>query len=1293
MAAPAQSLKELFLAALEVAPELRVEWLLHACGDDAGLFEQLTLMLDAHAIPQSLFDQTPAILALDALDTNDLSITDESSASAGTTIGPYKLLQKIGEGGMGTVYMAEQTHPVRRKVAIKVIKPGMDSGKVIARFEAERQALAMMDHVNIARVLDAGTTQAGRPFFVMELVHGQPITKYCDDNRLTLRQRLELFVPVCHAIQHAHQKGIIHRDIKPSNVMVTLYDGLPVPKVIDFGVARAIDQELTERTLFTQYGTIIGTLEYMSPEQAEFSALGVDTRGDIYSLGVVLYELLTGSTPLTRKQLQEVALVEVLRIIREVEPPKPSTRLDASRETLLAISAQRQMEPTKLTKLLRGELDWIVMKCLEKDRNRRYPTANGFAADIQRYLANEPVQACPPSVLYSLRKFANRNRIRLAVSVLLMTCMLTLLGGVGWAIRDHFADRQQLAQSHLARAIGFRYSTQSGHKALCLHEIAEAVKLDPSEDMRLELRNVAIAGLVQTDVRFERRPSNWGAARPLWVSLGRSYESYLMPEPNATTSIRQYGSGNLIGSIPYRADEGVHPRLSANAKFVYFHHTAPPCKLTVWGVARNEKLLGPIDLNDWYCVASDESNLFVCQGDKAVHVYSLETGLEVRKLVVGHNANWPALSPDDSRLAISFEDRPGVVQVIDSHSGDVQTEFAIDTAIRALDWHPDGLKLALAGGDSYKAEIWDVASRRRLVQLVGHEQDVTSVAFDLTGDYVTSGSWDGTRRVWDWTNAKEIAALTGMYSVNSWDKNALGSNINENEIVIAKIDEPIGLKTLAVYTPKHTEVDLQGDTSPDGRLLAVDSTEGLEIWNLESRQKLAECNQPGLLATRFDWTHRRIVTVGRTVGLQHWPIEELNGHWRVAPAASVADTSVLSLKACSSADGQRWACIDGHRARVVTDKGDVICDLAVPAMHDTVCFSPDGEILITSGWHSPIINIWKVATADLLKQLTSNMNSKFSPDSRQLIESIHNEYTFRDVKNWQIIRRIKRSDCSYPGTFAFSPSGDLIALELTPGALHLLRTADYRTVAILECPLRNRPSGFSFCPQGQRLISFHHRKGEIYVWDLTSLRSRLAQLGLDWEDRRSSDASATQIIASDSLAGLEFPKSIEFIAAAQSVEDELRVAQRSLQAAEQRFLETPTSLTAANSLAWLLLTGPQDSRDLDRAVKLLEPVLEKGLLDSNSRNTMAVAYYRTARFKDAVELFRQNLVQQDDTSLGYDLYFLAMCYWQLDEQEHAGDTFEWAERMWRLHPPEDADSAHEVESIRAEAQELISRKP
>ncbi len=322
----------------------------------------------------------------------------------GARIGPYVLREPIGTGGMGTVFLAQQEKPVRRTVALKIIKPGMDSVQVIARFEVERQALAMMDHPSIVRVFDAGRTDTGRPYFVMELVQGVAITTYCDDARLSLRERLELFVPVCQAIQHAHQKGIIHRDIKPSNVLVTLYDGKPVPKVIDFGVAKAIDQRLTEQTILTREGFMVGTLEYMSPEQADATAGGVDTRSDIYSLGVLLYELLTGSTPLERTRLRAAGFAEILRRIKEEEPPKPSARLSESCDTLPSISAQRRTEPARLTRLVRGELDWIVMKALEKDRSRRDETAVGFARDIERFLAGNPVEAGPPSASYRLRK-------------------------------------------------------------------------------------------------------------------------------------------------------------------------------------------------------------------------------------------------------------------------------------------------------------------------------------------------------------------------------------------------------------------------------------------------------------------------------------------------------------------------------------------------------------------------------------------------------------------------------------------------------------------------------------------------------------------------------------------------------------------------------------------------------------------------------------------------------------------------------------------------------------------------
>ena len=368
----------------------------------------------------------------------------------GTIIGPYKLLQQIGEGGMGVVFMAEQTKPIQRTVALKIIKPGMDTRQVIARFEAERQAVAMMDHPNIAKVLDAGTTDSGRPYFVMELVKGVPITKYCDDKHLPLRDRLELFLPVCQAVQHAHQKGLIHRDIKPTNVLVAEYDNHAVPKVIDFGVAKATAQKLTERTMFTEFGQVLGTVEYMSPEQAKLNQLDIDTRSDIYSLGVLLYELLTGSTPFARKRLQAAAFDEMLRIIREEEPPKPSTRLITAVE-LPSIASNRGSEPKKLSGLVKGELDWVVMKALDKDRNRRYETANSFADDIQRYLNDEAVQACPPSAMYRFRKFARRNKAALVMAMFVGSAILIAVAGL--AASTLLIAREQRATKNALQAV------------------------------------------------------------------------------------------------------------------------------------------------------------------------------------------------------------------------------------------------------------------------------------------------------------------------------------------------------------------------------------------------------------------------------------------------------------------------------------------------------------------------------------------------------------------------------------------------------------------------------------------------------------------------------------------------------------------------------------------------------------------------------------------------------------------------------------------------------------------------
>ncbi|MEZ6129645.1 MAG: serine/threonine-protein kinase [Planctomycetaceae bacterium] len=423
---PNSSEQSIFFEALELgSAEARARFLDSACRDDVRLRASVEELLRAHDLPDNVLDQPVAVLPPDKDEAFRTTILngDGITEEAGMVIGPYRLMEQIGEGGFGLVFVAEQHVPVRRKVALKILKPGMDTREVVARFEAERQALAMMDHPNIARVFDAGTTETGRPYFVMELVRGIPITRFCDQHDLSLSDRLELFVKVCRAIQHAHQKGIIHRDIKPSNVLVTLHDAAAVPKVIDFGVAKAIGQSLTGKTIYTRFTAMIGTPLYMSPEQAEMSGLDIDTRSDIYSLGVLLYELLTGSTPFERDRLDSVGLNEMRRIICEEDPPRPSTRLTTA-ANLKTTQANGQRNPLLLSSTVRGDLDWIVMKSLEKDRSRRYSSASELADDVHRYLVDEPVQARPPSQLYQLQKFARRNRVAIITASMIAVTML-----------------------------------------------------------------------------------------------------------------------------------------------------------------------------------------------------------------------------------------------------------------------------------------------------------------------------------------------------------------------------------------------------------------------------------------------------------------------------------------------------------------------------------------------------------------------------------------------------------------------------------------------------------------------------------------------------------------------------------------------------------------------------------------------------------------------------------------------------------------------------------------------------
>ena len=491
---PHARLRQLFDLAFDLPAAARSAFLRDQCGDDAALLQRLQAMVAAAEDGQFLTNPTGAVPAGPPPSGNGGEPVGEGP---GTWIGPYKLLQQLGEGGFGVVFMAEQQQPVARKVALKVIKLGMDTKHVVARFEQERQALALMDHVHIARVLDAGATATGRPYFVMDLVKGAPIVDYCDKNSLSIEDRLELFAQVCAAVQHAHGKGIIHRDLKPSNILVTTQDGRPLAKVIDFGIAKATAQKLTDKTLFTEHHQVIGTLQYMSPEQAAGS-LDIDTRTDVYSLGILLYELLTGSTPFDQRTVRDAMFGEIQRMICEVDPPRPSTRLHESRETLASIAAHRGIEPRRLGALLRGELDWIVMKALEKDRARRYDTADGLLLDVRRYLAGDAVAAAPPSAGYRLRKLVRRHR---AVVVAAAAVMLALALGL-----VAFAWQASIAAEQRDRAVGLQESEGKARLAAEENEqraVAAARRAEAAQQQEAKARERAetITDFVVTALR------------------------------------------------------------------------------------------------------------------------------------------------------------------------------------------------------------------------------------------------------------------------------------------------------------------------------------------------------------------------------------------------------------------------------------------------------------------------------------------------------------------------------------------------------------------------------------------------------------------------------------------------------------------------------------------------------------------------------------------------------------------------------------------------------------------------
>jgi WD40 repeat protein len=1216
----------LFTAALDYASGAeRAAYLNRECGQDPALRAEVESLLRAHERAGGFLEpppehQRPTV----ALDGSSSTLLLGSDPVAGAVVaGRYTLVGVIGEGGMGTVWRAEQTEPVRREVALKVLKPGMDSRQVLARFEAERQALALMDHLNIAKVLDAGATEDGHPFFVMELIKGTPITAYCDVRMLTPNTRLGLFVQVCHAVQHAHQKGVIHRDLKPSNVLVALYDSAPVAKVIDFGVAKAAGEPLTERTLVTGLGAVVGTPEYMSPEQAGLNQLDIDTRSDVYSLGVLLYELLTGTTPLAGKRSKETPLLDVLRLVREEDPPRPSMRLTALTD-LPTIAAKRGLEPKRLTRLVRGELDWIVMRALEKDRNRRYETAAGFAADVQRYLADEPVLACPPSVGYRLHKFVRRNRGPVLAAAALVTVLAAAaVGATAAALREErlrVAAEQSAAAEKAARG-ELEYTLYFERIALAAQKLAADNRYQVDELLDQcppHLRGWEwdfLQHWLQAEPYVELRGHTQWIACMAFHPDGRRLAS---GAADSTVRIWDRTTGKQAGPPLYgHFGTVMGVAFSPNGRLLAaagFGDNAPK----LWDVATGRLLhtLRGHERNVNGVAFSPDGRLLASPSqDKTVRIWEVETGRTVHTLL-GHEVAvfFAAFSPDGSRLASMSED--GTVKLWDVSSGRETLSWREDSSgLTSLAFSPDGSRLAVAAGPV--VQIRDPADGRLERALRGHAGKVIGVAFSPDGRRLASASIDNTAKLWDPNTGREVLTFRGHADfvrgvAFSPDGRYLATASHDQSIRVwdatGRSEGAGGLVRTVRFNPDRNEVTglySRCALHPDGRRAAVAYRDGsVRLWDLGNGREVAVFRHDLLIRTPvFSRDGSRLIAADLKGDVKIWDVATGRELWR-GPGGSTPGWGVPAIS-----PDNRWLAFGEARGGTITVRDAATGGALKSLRHggDVVWldFSPDGRLLAACGPNKKT-RVWKTDTFEELHTLEHPnvmISFRFSPDSRRLATA-SNDKTVRvwDLGTGQEIfifrghsQRVTEVDFSPDGR-AVGSAGGTEALVWNATSGQIMRR--YRGHAGLVL-------GARFTPDGKRLVTSGD-DGTLRVWDA-------ALSPLDWHGPEAGklvdERFARLLLRADVVDNLRADPAIPG--------EVLPVA---LQLAEEHD-EDPNQLDDASRAVVKDRGGDPAAYRL--ALRRSEAACRLWPDNGEYLNTLGLAHYRVGQYKEAAAALRQ----------------------------------------------------------------------